>query len=333
MRRIFLLVGLIVMVTAQARSQSFAPIPDSAVWTVTHCFLFSKLAYPLHKKFVTFGDTLIGGVNYARVYSIDYATTSSGNPDTLYLDSLQYEGALRESGGKVYIIPHTSASAETLYDFTGDVGDTISIVDYFGGPTASQGGYRYLKEMIASIDSVPIDGSYRRRYFFPASGYHPPEYWIEGIGSTFGLLWPFMDITDNVFALSCLTVGGVPLYYDSANAGSVCGDSVDPFCGDVIITGVRHEHQGTPVRFLLNQNYPNPFNPSTTISYDLPVAARVRLQVFDLLGRVVAVLEDGERLPGHHELSFEAKGLASGVYYYRLEAGAYSSTRELVILR
>src|SRR5260221_8124620 len=101
MRRIFLLLGLIVIVTASARSQSFAPIPDSAVWTVTHCFLFWKLAYPLHKKFVTFGDTLIGGVIYTRVYSIDYAKTSSGKPDTLYLDILQYEGALRESGRKV----------------------------------------------------------------------------------------------------------------------------------------------------------------------------------------------------------------------------------------
>ncbi len=97
------------------------------------------------------------------------------------------------------------------------------------------------------------------------------------------------------------------------------------------VTSAAHDQM--PSAFSLAQNFPNPFNPATTISYDLPVSALVRLTVFDLLGRVVEVLEKGEKPRGHHELKFEAGGIASGVYYYRLEAGRYTSTKKLMVLR
>jgi hypothetical protein len=88
-----------------------------------------------------------------------------------------------------------------------------------------------------------------------------------------------------------------------------------------------------PGTFLLHQNYPNPFNPTTTIRYALPTRSQVTLTVFNPLGQRVATLVEGEREAGHHEARFDASGLATGVYLYRLQAGEFVRSRRLLFLR
>lgn len=88
-----------------------------------------------------------------------------------------------------------------------------------------------------------------------------------------------------------------------------------------------------PEQVVLEQNYPNPFNPVTTIVFDLTEAAPVRLQVFDILGREVATLVDGRRLPGRHEVVFDGSMLPSGVYIYRLEAGEQLILRRMLLVK
>ncbi|MBP1656402.1 MAG: hypothetical protein H6Q31_1003 [Bacteroidetes bacterium] len=88
-----------------------------------------------------------------------------------------------------------------------------------------------------------------------------------------------------------------------------------------------------PVAFSLEQNYPNPFNPSTTIRFDLPNASPVRLSVFDVLGREVSVLVNDQIAAGVHEVSFDAKQFASGMYVYRLQAGNFVQTRKMLFLK
>jgi hypothetical protein len=83
---------------------------------------------------------------------------------------------------------------------------------------------------------------------------------------------------------------------------------------------------GMPAQFILHQNYPNPFNPSTTIRYDLPEVADVRLVVFDALGRRVAELVNGHNSSGRHEAIWDATGSASGLYFYHLTAGDFVQT-------
>jgi len=85
--------------------------------------------------------------------------------------------------------------------------------------------------------------------------------------------------------------------------------------------------------FSLEQNYPNPFNPTTTISFILPSKSFVSLKVFDALGRQVASLVNEELPAGRYTQQWDAAGLPSGMYYYRLQTGSYAETKKLVLLR
>ncbi len=99
------------------------------------------------------------------------------------------------------------------------------------------------------------------------------------------------------------------------------------------ITGVEFPTYDVPIKFELYQNYPNPFNPSTKIAFALPKDAKVKLEVFNALGERVSVLVDGYMRAGVHTVDFNASGLASGVYFYRLTADEFVATKKMVLLK
>ena len=88
-----------------------------------------------------------------------------------------------------------------------------------------------------------------------------------------------------------------------------------------------------PTVYSLSQNYPNPFNPTTTIKFGIPKAGDVSLAVYDILGRKVAELINGNLTAGYHTVNFNATNLASGVYFYRIEAGDFVSVKKLMLLK
>lgn len=87
------------------------------------------------------------------------------------------------------------------------------------------------------------------------------------------------------------------------------------------------------VDFRLHQNFPNPFNPQTVISFETSRISDVKLTVHDMLGREVALLENARLEAGRHEYFFSAEGLSSGVYFYRLNAGDYTETKSMILIR
>ena len=91
--------------------------------------------------------------------------------------------------------------------------------------------------------------------------------------------------------------------------------------------------QPVPEIFSLSQNYPNPFNPLTTINYELPSTNYVDLSIYNLLGQKIATLVNQKQPAGRYQIQWNARGFASGVYYYRLIAGSLVETKKLVLLR
>lgn len=105
-----------------------------------------------------------------------------------------------------------------------------------------------------------------------------------------------------------------------------------------IITGIRGDDNLTadadiPQKFTLAQNYPNPFNPTTRIRFALPQTAKVRIDIFNTLGQRVTTLVNGNYPAGYHEVEFNAQGLASGMYFYRFEAGGFVQIRRMMLLK
>jgi hypothetical protein len=97
------------------------------------------------------------------------------------------------------------------------------------------------------------------------------------------------------------------------------------------VTGVRET--GLPKEFGLSQNYPNPFNPTTVVKYQLPVTSHVKLVVYDVLGQAVATLADGVQEAGYKSTTFDGSRFSSGVYVYRIEAGSYTKTMKLLLVK
>ncbi len=121
-----------------------------------------------------------------------------------------------------------------------------------------------------------------------------------------------------------LTVGENPVFVESS-----------------VITSVEDKRENIPEEFVLYQNYPNPFNPETSISYTIPnVETRrgeslqhVTLKVYDLIGKEIATLVDGNKQPGNYTIKFNAEHLPSGIYFYRLQAGDFSETKKMILTK
>jgi hypothetical protein len=93
------------------------------------------------------------------------------------------------------------------------------------------------------------------------------------------------------------------------------------------------EHSRKPEEFSLSQNYPNPFNPSTRLEFEIPSSAFVSLKVFDLAGKQVATIVNGQLPAGKHSRTFSAERLASGTYIYTLRAGSSVASKKMMVVK
>ncbi len=120
-------------------------------------------------------------------------------------------------------------------------------------------------------------------------------------------------------------------YQDSAPAGQR-DKLLQAVKQSFMLTGIASK-SATPSEFRLEQNFPNPFNPTTTVEYSLASTENVSLRVYDIIGRQVAELVSGVKSAGTHRAAFNATGMASGVYFYRLTAGNSEITKSMILLK
>ncbi|MBD3165315.1 T9SS type A sorting domain-containing protein [bacterium] len=164
------------------------------------------------------------------------------------------------------------------------------------------------------------------------SGFHIQE---EGVAANVPMVYhrvPKQDVLDSFDAW----VTGVPMHIDET------GHWEDPLSWEwnddegffeMNPENVEEGSSVTPHSFELEQNYPNPFNPTTTIAFSLQHRADVKVAVFDVLGREIATIAQGAFNAGRHQLLFDGSELASGVYFYRVEAGDFQATRKMVLMK
>ncbi len=124
----------------------------------------------------------------------------------------------------------------------------------------------------------------------------------------------------------------IPTYYSGWKAQRASEDAKIQDYLEHGLTGVPNQ-SSAPASYALSQNYPNPFNPVTNIEYSLGKAGTVSLKVYDILGQEVATLFEGTQSAGQHSVTFNGASLASGVYFYTLQAGANSLTKKLVLMK
>ena len=149
---------------------------------------------------------------------------------------------------------------------------------------------------------------------------------------------------------SCGTDGPSSPYFQLLQNGALTGgEYVEVWSSDVVnyplsfatartsgyyaVTGIPLPPPRVPDSYGLSQNYPNPFNPATTIRYEIPRSGFVTLRVFDMIGREVATLVHGYDEAGSHGVKFDGSQLPSGVYSYRIQSGAFSQTRTMVLIK
>ncbi len=181
----------------------------------------------------------------------------------------------------------------------------------------------------------------------PASGEElalPVNLVRSGFGGDFELRWEGLETvpSDRDVALADHHTGDVTnlreaemLAFRETDAMAVATDEprFELRISGRALSGFADDGDQLPDRITLHQNYPNPFNPETSIRFDLPGAAHVRLEVYDMLGRRVAVLLDEPLQPNRHQVRFDAGGLSSGVYIYRLITDGEVQNRKMTLVK
>jgi len=284
---------------------------------------------------------------------IGYATSPDGISWTKHPSNpvLAPGTASWESASAIYgcVIPDSSGYRMWYGGISSDVSqsgiglatslDGISWTKHASNPLLVSGAIGAWDHIVFGPRVVMVSGTFYMYYSGEVSHYQSDR--IGLATSSDGLLWTRHP--------SNPVLGPTPGAWDANRVilGSVLMDAVDPrnlkmyYCSPTtghigLATGLLESVESEiaqPRAFVLSQNYPNPFNPTTVISYQLPVISNVDLRVFDLLGREVAVLVNEEKPPGSYTVTWNAGGMASGVYLYKIQAERFIETKKLLLLK
>jgi len=267
-------------------------------------------------------DTLKAGYPFTT-YWMDAKT------QILYSAQELIENGAISSGGNITSISFNVASysSQLMNDLK------ISIQNYSNN---------YLSDFVQNGFST----SYISTYAIPGTGWQTinlqsPFYWDGGSNLLIEICYNNSSYTTNTMLNSTNAVNSVVNKYQDLSTSSGCDFTTGAVYNPRPDIGLTFDYPNsitnpvvlTPKDFRLYQNYPNPFNPSTKIKFEIPEAARVLIKVYDVLGKEVTTLVNENKTAGSYIVDFNASGLTSGVYFYKLIAGKYSDTKKMIIMK
>jgi len=247
--------------------------------------------------------------NYSTTFIIKSDTVMPNNKkyfefpamlDELGTDTVSSIIYLRKSGLKVYEYITADSNEHLLFDFSANIGDTLSYFEYeplTGQPTNHP---QYI--ILNSIDTLEYFLKIKLKTFNFSGILVADTLGITYATNAIGTLWSLFGAT-----------------IDGKSYGN--------------ILSVQLKENKEPSNFSIYQNYPNPFNPSTIITYSLPQKSRVTLKIYDLLGKEICTLVNGEKTSGTYKVVWNAQNVPSGVYFYKITAGAFSKTNKMLLLK
>lgn len=180
----------------------------------------------------------------------------------------------------------------------------------------------------------------------PGSQFMPKYVTVDDRDNIYFMIWSIYFSSDNAASWKTIEGAKIPnviliprgIYVDSkGNIYTINQWGWGPnhvFRGTILPTSVSDKYSSDqPTEFILQQNYPNPFNPTTAIGFQLSAFSKVKLNVYDLLGREVATLVNEEKSPGYYEVKFDGTNLPSGVYFYKLSAERKSIAKKMLLIK
>ena len=122
-------------------------------------------------------------------------------------------------------------------------------------------------------------------------------------------------------------------YLDSITKLRETAVQTHQYFGNEIPTNIKNTNLKSPVDFRLFQNFPNPFNPSTRIEFTMPITEYVLIEVYNIIGQKVRTLIDQKMQAGNHAVEFNAPNLASGIYFYQIQAGQFQDVKKMILIK
>jgi Secretion system C-terminal sorting domain len=303
MKRIIPFTLIFLSWTGMANAQDI-PFPENgAVWKEAHI----TFAGPILKHFALCGDTTINAITYSKVVELQLDSTGQVSGTT-------YAGAIRSGGPIVRFIGNYEMDESVLFDFSLQAGDTIQLKPWFGTFP--------IDRTVDSVRTENLAGQLRKViYFHPGYEGAPVEFWIEGIGSSYGLLGRAFDPGADIgFDLLCFQHGSTYLNLTL----------IECFLPEVPDCGFSNSRERLPLPVTVS---PNPSNTDITVSIpeEQPVAAW-HLRVFDVAGRKVSTIEPQSTF----EAIIPGGSLAAGTYFLTInekETGRKLGHARVVVLR
>jgi PKD repeat protein len=346
-----------------APTAAFTGSPTSGDYPLTVNFTDQSTNYPTSWSW-TFGD---GGTSTAQNPSHTY--TAAGTY-TVALTVSNASGSDNETKANYITVTEPQVPVWTVItydDFESGMGSYTDggadMLRYTGGTYAHQGSAAAdIQDNSGTASSFYHTASYNVSayntlevsfWFRAVSMESREDFWVQYYdGSTWRTVASYAsgtDFSNNVFYNKTVTISRSQYNFPTnAKLRFMCdasNDADDVYIDEIEFRGstsgssagkaeeLAEKDMPAPSRFALYQNYPNPFNPATRISFSLDKPGHVRLEVFNVAGARVATLLDEPRNAGIHTVEFNARGLSSGVYFYRLTAGEKTEIKKMVLLR